>query len=514
LDVYVNDVKVAGLDTVTTDEISAEAGTGAEITGAAEGDYAGLAVAAGDFNGDGHTDLAIGAPGTGDNDGAVYVIYGEEGGIPDVDLSDIADGEGGFMVSPETSSDDAFLGESVTFGDVNGDGLDDLVVGATNQDDGEGAAYVILGTDETLEEVSLDEVAEGNGGYKISFENGNDETYVGVSVATLDMNGDGYDEVAVSNWPDDDDGEVFVVLGSDEVPDSVDLADIAEGDGGFAYTSEGEALGDSIATGDINGDGLEDLVIGAEYANENDTTDDAYVSGAAYIVYGAEDLPDVSAPINIAESVDGESVVEINGATDGRETGFSVATGDVNGDGHDDVLLQSLTGYTVDDVEVSGSAYVVLGSDNLAATVELDDVSDGVGGYEISFEDTSSVVYMETVASSDLNGDGYDDLLITGFSFTDDTYESWESSVYVVFGQEETPASMTFETIEAGVGGFVIEDSGSETILGSEGAVQGGFDLNDDGLEDFIAGAPVPSGYTDTSETYVVYGSTDWEDFA
>ncbi|MTH96501.1 FG-GAP-like repeat-containing protein, partial [Roseibium sp. RKSG952] len=505
LDVYVNDVKVAGLDTVTLDEISAEDGTGVVIEGEEDGDHTGIAAAAGDFNGDGYTDFVISADGTDDEEGSVYLIYGEEGGLPDIDLSDVADGIGGFEITPETDGEDIAIGEHVAFGDFNGDGYEDLLIAGYGTD-----AYVVLGTGEPLDSVSLDDVATGEGGFKLSYEVDPDIVLGDVSVTTVDLDADGYDELVIGfddeNTEDETNGDVYVVEGSADVPDAIYYEDIENGDGGFAFTTDGEQIGRgwSLSSGDVNGDGFEDLVLGAQTASPDSDSD--IETGGAYIFYGSESLPDVTEAINLTESADGETVTKIVGITDtydGDGIGGSVAAnGDVNGDGYDDILLP--TQYTAD-----GTAFVILGGEDLGAVIELENIVEGDGGYAIQFEDSSTKYYTGTVAMGDANGDGYDDLIITTYDLDDDDLDN---QVYVVFGQEEVPSGLYFENVAEGVGGFTMSAS-DESDFGEYSLVSG-FDLNNDGIEDIFAGAPYVE-YDDAPGTgYIIYGSNDWEDFA
>ena len=113
-------------------------------------DWAGYAVSsAGDVNGDGFDDLIVGAFGDdagGSNAGAAYVVFGQAGGFGTVNLDDVALGSGGFKIVGESADDRAGISVSGA-GDVNGDGIDDLVIGDWTSNGGDSAAYVIYGSD-------------------------------------------------------------------------------------------------------------------------------------------------------------------------------------------------------------------------------------------------------------------------------------------------------------------------------------------------------------------------------
>lgn len=257
---------------------------GFKIVGAFDFDQAGSAVsAAGDVNGDGRPDLVIGAPGS--LNGTAYVLFGREDDDP-IALADIAEGRGGFQIVGENLFDAAGTSVSAA-GDINGDGLSDLIVGAPANDtggDSAGAAYVVFGQ-ATGTPVSLADVAAGQGGFKIVGEQSGDQAGISVSAAG-DLNGDGLDDLLVGAFGrDGSTGAAYLVFGGTNGP--LDLDDVAAGRGGLQLFGEapGTRAGVSVsAAGDVNGDGLADLLIGAGGNGENGRG-----MGAAYIVFGSSD---------------------------------------------------------------------------------------------------------------------------------------------------------------------------------------------------------------------------------
>ncbi len=327
--VYVawGDTVAGGIDLA---DASAGNGAGYSINGEAAGDYAGAALSAiSDRNGDGSQEVLVGAAGNdagGADAGAVYVVDGKATDA-DVNLSDVAGGIGGFKIVGENAGDaaGAYAGR---IGDQNGDGKEDILVGATGNDGAgaeAGAVYVVFDKPDGAQ-VNLDDVAAGIGGYKI---NGIAGEAIGDSVSSLgDINGDGIADILIGDGAGD---KAFVVYGKNNTA-GVNLADVANGIGGFAILAEnaGDLANISVTGGaDLNGDGINDLVIGASHNGEGGAD-----AGAVYTVWGgANSTVDLSL---IAQSMGGAKIV---GAA-GSQTGSQVAiAGDINNDGRADLII-------------------------------------------------------------------------------------------------------------------------------------------------------------------------------
>jgi hypothetical protein len=179
-------------------------------------------------------------------------------------------------------------------GDVNGDSLDDLLVGAFGADpagEGSGQSYVVFGKQDPAA-VELAEIAAGQGGgFALNGVNGNDLSGYSVSGAG-DVDGDGLDDVIVGAFAADPNGvfsgQSYVVFGKQD-PAAVELAEIAAGQGGgFALTGGAlfDGSGRSVSgAGDVDGDGLADLLVGAPYADPNGEN-----SGQSYVVFSGDFL--------------------------------------------------------------------------------------------------------------------------------------------------------------------------------------------------------------------------------
>jgi Ca2+-binding RTX toxin-like protein len=306
-------------------------GEGFAIRGQAAGDHAGHSVAAiADLNGDGRQEILVGAPGNdagGADAGAAYVVFGRATDTT-VLLSSVAAGTGGFRMTGAAAGDAA--GSALAaIADLNGDGLSEILVGAPGSDAGgadAGAVYVVFGK-ATTTAVSLANVAIGTGGWRITGATPGER--LGSTIAVLgDVNGDGRPDMLLGAAD-----RAYVVFGKAGTAE-VSLADVAAGIGGFAILPE--AAGDLAALsvaggGDLNRDGIADIVIGASHNAEGGAN-----AGAVYVVWGgARGVVDLSA---IAMGAGGAKVV----GSAGSLAGSSVAVApDMNGDGAAELVIGS-----------------------------------------------------------------------------------------------------------------------------------------------------------------------------
>jgi hypothetical protein len=385
---------------------------GFRILGAVAGDQAGFSVdMVADMNGDGLAEIVVGAPkydaGGVTNAGGVFVVWGKAD-MTTVDLAQVAGGTGGFAILGAATEDNAGYNVSAA-GDINGDGRADLVLGARLADTpglDQGAAYVVFGKSSGTA-VRLDTL--GSEGFRITGEAADDEA--GWAVAGVgDVNGDGRDDVAIGSRFNDSGalnaGSVHVVFGRSATTE-VNLA--ALGTGGFQILGEtaNASTGYSIAAaGDVNGDGLDDILLGARGANGGGSN-----SGGAYVVFGQ------------AERLELE----------GDFAGTSVAGGaDFNGDG----FLDHIIGATGNDSggTNAGAAYIVFGTGE-AGEFNLDDAANAEGGVRIRGAVANDATGTAVKAVGDINGDGFEDLLV-GVPNADSPGSN-SGAVYLVFGQAE-----------------------------------------------------------------------------
>jgi hypothetical protein len=302
------------------------------ITGAARDDLLGEALAAaGDVDGDGLADLIIGAQSAASGDGRVWVSHGAPSGFFNVD--DASDTM--FEFNAETPLDE--FGTSVaSAGDTNGDGLDDLLVGARHSN----ITALEAGSAYLFETPHTDVISAADADARMHGMVGGDKA--GVSVAGGgDVNGDGTPDLLVGAPFTAVGGTAYLVSGRSS--GELDLADgLAVLDG----ESVGERAGYSLALTDLDLDGFADLVIGADKADISDVN-----AGVTYVVYG---------PVTGAFGL-GAADAQILGVGGGDQAGESVsAVGDLDGDGYPDLGIGAW--HADEGGEDAGAVYVLYGA--------------------------------------------------------------------------------------------------------------------------------------------------------
>jgi uncharacterized repeat protein (TIGR01451 family) len=423
----------------------------------AESDQAGATVGwsvatAGDVNGDGYSDVLLGAPtyDNGQNDeGRASVYLGSPAGLSEVE---------GWTA--EGNQADAYLGISVsTAGDVNGDGYADVIIGASEYDGGqenEGAAYVFHGSFAGLS-ATADWIAEGDQAGAL----------FGSSVATAgDVNADGYSDAIVGAYyysgPQYREGRAFVFHGS--------AGGLSTTPDWFAESDQAESLlGFSVSTaGDVNGDGYSDVIVGA-----HDYSASWYKEGRAYAYFGS------ATGLSLTANWTAES------GQSNASFGYSVSTaGDVNGDGFSDVIVGS---YEYDNGEVNkGRAFVYHGAaDGLSTATDWTAEADQSAWFGISVS-----------TAGDVNGDGFADVIVGASRYSNG--ETSEGQAYLYHG-----ASAGLDAAPA----WVAESNQVSAYFGRSVSTAG--DVNGDGFADVIVGATsYDNGEVNEGRAYIYHGSS------
>ncbi|MFC7334720.1 calcium-binding protein [Rhodocista pekingensis] len=371
----------------------------------------------GDLDGDGIGDMVVAAPSYvqrfafGDENPLAFVLYGRDGGFGTT--VDLRTPPRGAVLEPAPEDTVGFavdIGRARPDGrgaDVNGDGRTDLILGSISGSSGLTTLTVLFGGQDFADPFSPTDLEPGQGAVFRGFDVPTSAGVYTPSVAALDINADGIDDLvfAGSNPGIEDfydSSDVFVVFGSPGLGAGgpVDLRDTATYDG-FRFLSGGGAPAVVRNAGDVNGDGVEDLLV---------------VTDQAYVVFGGSALSGVD--VLRASRLDGSTGFAILD-TANRD---AASAGDVNGDGYADILLGSVRSDTA--LPAVRETVLLFGGPQVGASGVINPwllprgqglVIEGAG---------------EAVAGlGDVNGDGYDDIALS-----DPDAEGGRGVVHVLYG--------------------------------------------------------------------------------
>ncbi len=492
------------------------------LHGISNGDQSGFAVSgAGDVNGDGLKDLLIGAryaDGGAPNGGETYVVFGDGslGASGGFDLSAL-NGSNGFTLLGIDADDRS--GAAVShLGDVNGDGIDDLLIGANQGDPdgnvGAGESYVVFGSSTGFNAFMDLSTLNGSDGFVLNGIDTGDRSGLAVSEAG-DFNNDGINDLLIGAFLADpkgvnNAGETYLVFGDANLGNSgsLDLSDL-NGTNGFVINGRGGAdrTGRSVSSaGDVNGDGFDDIIVGAVSPSPNGQSS----AGRGFVVFGTGAA---LAPSLDLSTLDGQNGFALNGIDPFDLAGLAVTGGhDLNGDGLDDMVIAAERADGTGGAD-TGEVYVVFGSASFGTGGSANALNlsalDGSNGFVLRGENGGDFAGRSVSSAEDVNGDGISDLVI-GAVLADPNLVASAGQSYVVFGGTHLGADVTVDLSQLdGADGFALNGIDASDLSGH--SVAGTGDVNGDGLGDLIIGAyrGDPNGNTNAGESYVVFGQAN-----
>jgi FG-GAP repeat len=507
------------------------------------------AIAVGDFNHDGIQDMVVGAPDTDftpaapaaarANAGAVYITFGKSsfaaGTIIDTNLA--APIQPDIKIFGANADDNA--GFAVAAGDVNGDGIDDLIIGAPGFDtttgspptvahQNAGAVYIIFGAS-TLSARTIDLAAANPVNVMITGENTGD--LFGSALAVGDVNGGqnttadllvgapGSSGPAPGTSPRVGGGAAFLLQGGSGLANTLATTRVIDLGATPAtvrlYGKTGSQFGAAVAIGDVNSGGAADLIIGAPQTARPDQGGDVSDTGAVYVLFGGSNIapvaPATSLVIDIAQASLTTQRVVIYGASSKDHLGASVAAGNIRGSGVVDLLMGAPDADGPADARTdAGEAYILSGGAQLnpnAGTAERRiDVS--LGNMDLTVYGAAAGDHLgSTVAIGRINTQGNTDNTADVLIGAPGALLN-KGAVHVFYGGPNLFARATSDLSLFGQNDLTITGEATGDELGW--AIAAG-DLDNNRGGDLILGAPFAdiTGRTNAGKVYVLLAAAE-----
>ena len=448
----------------------------ASFIGETPGDYAGFNIKnVGDVNGDDLDDFIMSAYGNGTHyEGKVYLIFGKGAGWA-INTS---------LRNADASFVGAFPGDNLGYSnagnvDVNGDGLKDIILGTCNGNISHPLIVIFFGKttgwgyNVSINDSDVSFLGEGTGG-----------GYLRLSGAG-DVNSDGYDDFLASDMhygkSGYEYGKVYLILGHKNWNDTIKLSEITST---FLGETAGMLTGITLSTaGDVNKDGYDDFIIGAlDYSYQISGTwyNEA---GKTYLILGKSGNWTTNMSLSKADG-------SYYGTEDWEESAYSLGGGgDLNGDGYDDFIIGAIG------TDPRGTVYIIFGNKTPAKNMSLSKAPATIVG-------DAYVAYIGTDIAivGDVNGDGYDDLVISIINAM--AYADYCSGIsYLFLGKKDGwKVGQDMKNPDATFNG-----EHPYNYLGSF-ATSGGGDFNGDGYDDILLGAySNDDGGTEAGKAYLIF---------
>ena len=418
---------------------------------------------------------------------ALIVMVAASGLFADFQMdTSLADSDASFW--GEAEDDEAGSGMTLggcgvtRIGDVNGDGYEDLLIGAPRNDEGgnnAGQTYLFLGKasawamDTSLADADASFIGEsGISGHWVS--------------GAGDVNADGYDDFIIgacydNNQGGDGAGQAYLILG--KASGWTMETSLADADASFIGEGDYELAGSSVSgAGDVNGDGYDDFIIAAPFNSEG-----GHYAGQTYLILGK------ASGWTMDNSL-ADSDASFIGEAEEDRSGYGVSgAGDVNGDGYHDLVIGAWA--NAESGTNAGQTYLILGKASGWA------IDTSLANSDASFlgERGGSASGLSVSAAGDVNSDGHDDFLIGG-RFDSESYD-FAGQTYLILGKVSGWAmDSSLSDADASFWGEAAHDSAGASVSGAG-------DVNGDGYDDFLIGAyQNAEGGDNAGQTYLIFG--------